>query len=472
MAGRVRRALGAVAALVMAAALVAVGAAAPAALGATAGADDVAARLAAIPGMRVVSEQQKSGFTFFMLAYRQPVDHWHPDRGSFEQRLNLLHRSTDRPMILHTTGYDVPDYAFTSEPRDLVDGNQVSVEERYFSPSRPQPTDWRYLNIRQAAADHHRVVQALKPIYTKPWISTGASKGGMATVYHKMFYPDDVAGAVPYVAPDNPNVRDQAPYTRFLKTVGTASCRAALTRVQKYALAHRTELDATYQSAAAKNGWTFDILGSVDRALEMAVEDTAWAFWQYHGVSECGDVPGPDLTTASVYGFLDEIDGMDFYADQGASPYIPYYYQAGTQLGWPEPDFARLGLRGLLRYPGLYTPRSNVPRSIPMRFDPKVMPAMDKAVRRTGSHLLFVYGQADPWSVKRFRIGPGTRDSALYVAPGANHGADIAGLDAADRQAATARLLRWAGVSAPSVSPKAASTLPGDDGLRAVRRPL
>ena len=466
MGGRARRLLGALAALALAATMLVVGA------GAARADDGIRARLEAIPGMRVLSEKQLSGHTFFMLAFRQPVDHGDPSRGTFEQRLNLLHRSTDRPMILHTTGYDVPDYAFTSEPTRLVDGNQVSVEERYFTPSRPDPTDWRYLNIWQAAADHHRVVQALKPIYTKPWISTGASKGGMATVYHKVLYPHDLAGAVPYVAPDNTNVRDQRPYTRFLQTVGTASCRAALTRVQRFALSHRKRLDAKYAAAAADNKWTFDILGSVDRALEMAVEDTAWAFWQYHGRSECDSVPGPDLTVDGTYAFLDKIDGMDFYADQGAAPYIPYYYQAGTQLGWPEPDFARLGLRGLVRYPGLYTPRSNVPREIPMRFDPRVMPAIDKAVRFGGSRLLFVYGQADPWSVKRFRLGPGTRDSALYVAPGANHGADIAGLDAADRKAATDRLLRWAGVPASSVSLKVAGTLPDDSGLRAVRRPL
>ena len=466
MAGRVRRLLGAVAALVCAAALVTVGA------GTARADDDIRARLEAVPGMRVTSERQASGYTFFMLAYRQPVDHRNPSRGTFEQRLNLLHRSTGRPMILHTTGYDVPDYAFAAEPTKLVDGNQVSVEERYFSPSRPEPTDWTYLDIWQAAADHHRVVRALKPIYAKPWISTGASKGGMATVYHQVLYPHDLAGAVPYVAPNNPHVRDQRPYTRFLRTVGPASCRAALTRVQRYALAHRTALDAKYAAQAKENGWTFEILGSVDRALEMAVLDTAWAFWQYHGESDCGSVPGPDLTVDAAYAFLDKIDGMDFYADQGAAPYIPYYYQAGTQLGWPEPDFARLGLRGLLRYPRLYTPRSNVPRSIPMRFDPRVMPVIDQAVRHAGRHLLFVYGQADPWSVKRFRLGPGTRDSALYVAPGANHGATIGALDAADEKAATARLLRWAGVSPASVSVKSADLLPGDGALRAVRRPL
>ena len=466
MRDRIGRLLAGVAALAVAVALAVAGAAPARADG------DIRSRLAAIPGMRVLSEQDVSGYEFFMLAYRQPVDHRHPGRGTFEQRFSLLHRSVDRPMVLQTTGYDVPEYAFTSEPTRLVDGNQISVEERYFSPSRPEPTNWRYLNIWQAAADHHRIVQALKPIYRRPWVSTGASKGGMATVYHKVFYPHDVAGAVPYVAPDNTDVRDQRPYTRFLRTVGTAACRKALTRVQRFALTHRKRLDAKYAAAAADNHWTFHILGSVDRALEMAVLDTAWAFWQYHGQADCAAVPGDDATVDDVYAFLDKIDGFDFYADQGAAPYIPYYYQAGTQLGWPQPDFAHLGLRGLLRYPGLYTPRSNVPRSIPMRFDPRVMPAVDAAVRYTGGHFLFVYGQDDPWSVKRFRIGPGTRDSALYVAPGANHGASIAGLTGADRKAATARLLRWAGLSGQTATTRSASTLPGDAALRARRRPL
>ena len=83
-------------------------------------ADDIRARIAAVPGMRVVKENPApAGYRSFALAYRQPVDHRHPGKGSFEQRLSLLHRSTARPMVLHTNGYDLTyqDPAFPAQHR-------------------------------------------------------------------------------------------------------------------------------------------------------------------------------------------------------------------------------------------------------------------------------------------------------------------------------------------------------------------
>ena len=67
--------------------------------------------------------------------------------------------------------------------------------------SAPASMDWSKLDIWQAATDHHRLVTALKPLYPARWISTGASKGGMASVYHRRFYPADVTATIAYVAP-------------------------------------------------------------------------------------------------------------------------------------------------------------------------------------------------------------------------------------------------------------------------------
>ena len=102
---------------------------------------DLRDQLEAIPGMTVISEEPAPapGFRFFFLTFRQAVDHRNPQGPTFEQRLQLLHRDASRPMVLHTTGYNMPEVAFRSEPTALVDGNQISVEQRFFEPSRPQP---------------------------------------------------------------------------------------------------------------------------------------------------------------------------------------------------------------------------------------------------------------------------------------------------------------------------------------------
>ncbi|GLZ37276.1 S28 family serine protease [Actinokineospora sp. NBRC 105648] len=409
---------------------------------------DIAERLRAIPGLTVVSESATppAGYRFFLLTYKQPVDHRHPRGASFEQRFQLLHKDTARPMVLHTTGYNMSTNAFRSEPTRLVDGNQISVEQRFFTPSRPSPADWDDLDIWQAATDHHRIVAALKPVYPAKWISTGASKGGMTSVYHRRFYPGDVDGVVAYVAPNDVNNPADRAYDRFFATVGTdAACRTRLEDVQREALKRRTALVAKYQAAATAAGWTFDkVLGSIDKAYEMTVLDTEWAFWQYSLQSDCPTVPAKTATDDELYAFIDTIAGFAFYADQGITPYAPYYYQAATQLGWPQPRFEHL--RGLLRYPGLYQANSSLPKDLRSPHDPRAMIDVDKWVRSQGSQFLFVYGSNDPWGAEQFV--PSRRDSHLYVAPGANHGANIAALVPAERDAATATLQRWAGVSA------------------------
>jgi hypothetical protein len=419
---------------------------------------DIADRLDAIPGMTLLEERPaEAPYRYFVLSYSQPADHGNPLQGSFEQRLTILHRSTDRPMVLHTTGYNVRiSPTFRSEPTRLVDGSQISVEQRFFTPSRPDPADWSTLDIWQAATDHHRLVDALDDVYPGQWLSTGASKGGMTSVYHRRFYPDDVDGTVAYVAPNDVVNAEDSAYTEFFEEVGSPECRSALTALELEALGpRRAALGERFAAAAAAEGWTFErTIGTVDRALEMVVMDTAWAFWQYLGEANCADVPAPNASTDEIYGFLDAVVSFGFYTDQGLEPYIPYYFQAGTQLGYPVPSFDRLA--GLLRYRGLYQPRSVVPSELPMRFEPQRMRDIDQWVKHAGSELLFVYGENDPWGAEAFELGRGTRDSYWYEADGANHGANIAALGPAEEAEATAAVQRWAGL-VPATTARAAA---------------
>jgi len=424
--------------------------------------DDLLDKLTAIPGLTVVSESQPAGYRFFVLSFTQPVDHRHPRRGTFEQRLTLLHRSADAPVVLYTGGYGLPvnPTASRTEPTQLVDGNQVSVEHRFFRSSRPAPADWDDLTIWQEATDEHRIVQALKTVYSGRWIQTGASKGGMTSVYHRRFYPGDVDGVVAYVAPNDPRNPQDHLYDSFFARVGSASCRAALDGVQREALKRRARMVALLEADAARNGYTFArTLGSADRSFEMTILDTVWAFWQYSTEADCAAVPPVTATDEELYAWIDGVAFFGFYTDQGLDYYTPYYYQAATQLGWPDLEFRHL--RGLVRHRGLYQPNSVLPAELRSRHDPGPMLDVDHWVRTRSERILFVYGENDPWSAERFT--PSRRDSALYVAPGANHGANIARLSEADRAAATDTLRRWA--AAQSAERSRAAAIPDDDML-------
>ncbi|MFI0778361.1 S28 family serine protease [Streptomyces sp. NPDC021212] len=416
----------------------------PAAAAAPTAEPDIKERVLAIPGMSFVEEQPYDGYRFLVFTYRQPVDHRHPSKGTFAQRFTLLHKATDRPTVFFTSGYNVATTPRRSEPTQIVDGNQVSMEYRFFTPSRPQPADWSKLDIWQAASDQHRLYRALHRVYGKNWLATGGSKGGMTATYYRRFYPHDMAGTIAYVAPNDVVNDEDSAYDRFFAGVGTAECRTRLNAVQREALVRRDEIVARYQKWADEEKQTFTVVGSADKAYENVVLDLVWAFWQYHLLKDCADVPAATASTDELYKFIDDISGFAAYTDQGLETYTPYYYQAGTELG--APTFKTPHLDGLLRYPGIYNPRNYVPRDIPMRFKPGAMRDVDRWVRHDARRMLFVYGQNDPWGAEPFRLGKGARDSYVYTAPGGNHGSNIAQLTADEKAKATAAVQKWAGV--------------------------
>ncbi|MEU2061819.1 S28 family serine protease [Streptomyces sp. NPDC013455] len=412
---------------------------------------DIKDRLLSIPGMSLIQEKPYPGYRYFVLNYTQPVDHRHPDRGTFQQRITVLHKDTSRPTVFYTSGYNVSTTPSRREPTQIVDGNQVSLEYRYFTPSRPAPADWSKLDIWQAASDQHRVFRALKQVYSANWLATGGSKGGMTATYYERFYPRDMDGVVAYVAPNDVVNEEDSAYDRFFARVGTKECRDRLNAVQREALVRRAALEKKYAAYAAENGYTFTTIGSLDKAYEAVVLDYVWGFWQYSLLKDCASVPA-DAATATdeeIWNSVDTISGFSAYTDQGLETYTPYYYQAGTQLGAPTIHFPHIE-KGLVRY-GYQPPRNFVPRSIPMRFQPQAMRDVDTWVRHHATHMLFVYGQNDPWGSERFRLGTGARDSYVFTAPGANHGANVAGLVPDEKSRATAAVLQWAGLSPATV---------------------
>ncbi|MGV9236820.1 aminopeptidase, partial [Streptomyces nigra] len=300
----------------------------------------------------------------------------------------------------------------------------------------------------------------LKKVYSKNWISTGGSKGGMTATYYERFYPKDMDGVVAYVAPNDVVNKEDSAYDRFFLNVGTKECRDRLNGVQREALVRREPLEKKYAAYAAENGYTFDTVGSLDRAFEAVVLDYVWGFWQYSTVADCADIPADakNATDDEIWNSVDTISGFSFYTDQGLSPYTPYYYQAGTQLGAPTIHFPHIEKK-YVRY-GYQPPRNFVPRSIDMKFQPNAMRDVDSWVRDNARHMLFVYGQNDPWGAEPFRLGKGARDAYVFTAPGMNHGANVAGLVDKEKALATARILDWADVTPTAVQANPAAAKP------------
>lgn len=420
---------------------------------------DIADRLQGIPGMTLVEEKEASGDDrFFLLDYTQPVDHNAPDGATFEQRVSVLHTDEDGPTVYAPSGYNLNPNPAYSEPTQLIDGNEVGVEHRFFGTSVPSEDDWSTLDVWQAAQDHHRVYSALEGIYDGNWIATGRSKGGMTATYYRYFFPDDMDGIVAYVAPSNIDPADSTPYDELLARVGTEECRDHITGLEREVLLRRDEMIDLHQEWADELGATFETVGGLEQSFEVAPLNLSFTFWQYYSLSDCADIPALDAPSEELYDYLDAVVG--FGADHELEFGGPYYYQAATELG--SPYYSREYLGDLVQFPEMAETGAFVPPHVDVpEFDNSTIIDVDEWVRTEGTELLYVNGGEDPWSAKPFAPAGPQNDSHVLTVDWDNHGALIGGLGKDDRQIAIEALNRWAGLneevssedSAPSYDP-------------------
>ena len=154
----------------------------------------------------IIPNQNPANFKeLYKIKFTQPIDHNNPSAGTFQQKAFLFYVGNDRPTVLYTCGYTLSDDYMQQPFMPLaynMNANLLMVEHRYFGESKPaNDPRWTYLNIKQAASDHHAIIQALKPLLPKEWVSTGTSKDGMTSVFLRYFYPDDITVTTAFCAP-------------------------------------------------------------------------------------------------------------------------------------------------------------------------------------------------------------------------------------------------------------------------------
>ncbi len=409
-------------------------------------------RLRCIPGLefREIAGGQV-GIRTFDLSFLQPEDHNRPAEKNFKQRLVLHHRSFSAPMILQTSGYLI----FSVAPTELMQrlrGNQLQIEHRFFAGSIADNPDWSKLTIAASAADFHRITLAFRQIYGGKWLNTGASKGGMTSVYHRYFYPDDLDGTVAYVAPQSYKIDDER-YVDFLEDVGGTiyqNCRAKLETLQQSLLRNSASILPMIQGS-------YDLLGSRLIAFEHAVYELPFAFWQYGNprsqTSGCSAVPDEHASARQLFAFLQTVNSVDrSYEDSPIKMFQPYYFQAAHQLGSPAVKFSHLGETATqLETYLIQNYLSGLPVPI---FQEDAMPAVRDWLSNEGQGLLFIYGGLDPWTAAAFEpSAEAAADQHLFTAPGGNHGTIIAHLERSDQTRAWEIIANWAGLDIAEIQP-------------------
>lgn len=408
-------------------------------------ASELSDRLTALSADFSFSFKPMDSDTFFsekyVLYFRQPLDHNDTGSAGFTQRVFLSHRDFESPVVFITEGY-AAEYAahprYINELTGLLTANQVCAEHRYFGESTPDSLEWKHLTVFNAATDHHRVVETLQAIYTGHWVSTGISKGGQTTMYHRYFYPDDVTASVGYVCPLNFSIEDKRVY-RFLEEVGDAATRDKVRLYQVEMLKNKARYLPEFEALARKRN--LDYAMGIEQAYELTVLEYSFAYWQWGSVpAEAIPVPAADSTTMIRH--LDQIAGLDWISTEGIRGMQPFFYQALTEIGFYGYDIS--GFEEWVSFDRNPTFDFTAPGNLQPRYDPEPMIRVDQFIRHEAENMIFIYGEDDPWSATAVDLTL-SNNLIKVVKPGGSHMTRIGNLPAEQQKVVMNALKEWLG---------------------------
>ena len=393
--------------------------------------------LKAIPGAEIVKKDTSAFKEFYILMLPQAVDHNNPSGQLFGQQIFVGFAGTDRPVVMETEGYGAEWVTpnTVTEPTKLLKANQLYVEHRYFGKSVPSPLDWKYLNAEQDAGDYHYIRTIFGKFFTGKWITSGVSKGGQTCTEYKVFYPDDVDVSIPYVAPINYARLDKRIDEHF-KKVGTAEQRKHIFDIQMYLLKNKKSILPVWQATSARYGLKFTTIDA-ETAYDYSVLELPFSFWQY--TADASKLPDLSSTTTDKMAlYLINIVSPFWYTD-AAKPYEAANYQFYTQLGYYEYD--EKPFRKYLKNKD-YPNSAFVPKGVEVAWDPTYQSKLKKFMASGPQHMIYIYGEADPWGATAAEIKPGS-GSLKMVKTGGTHGASIATLSPEQREIVITTLESW-----------------------------
>lgn len=394
--------------------------------------------LESLPGIISVEQiQPDSEFVeAFKIFIEQPVDHNNPNGEKFKQKFYLSHKDESLPMVIELDGYNI-DFNRRNELASILKCNKIVVEHRYFGESKPDTLLWEYLTIEQAANDHHRIIETMKNIYSKQWITTGISKGGQTTYVHKYYFPDDADASVCYVAPLNLAAEDPRIY-HFLDNVGTEECRSKMIQFQREALKRADELLPMFLKDAEESGYTYSI-GNPRFIFEFVVLEYGFAFWQWQNTT-CDKIPDTTASNEILFEHLKKGSSFDYFADQDVQAILPFFYQAYSQMGYYGYDIS--DVKDLLSEVTEPTSRIFLPEDLNPEFDCCTMQKINEWIQKHGNNMIFIYGEIDTWSATAVEL-TGETNALKMIRKGGNHRTRIRSFDENDQKIIIDTLLEW-----------------------------
>ena len=344
----------------------------------------------------VVSVEKKELVSHFdenyELWFEQPIDHNNPARGTFRQRVYLGFENPSKPVIVELRGYGIGSEK-AGELADHYKANQLAIEHRYFTNSRPKEIDWNTLTVENAAKDQAIIIDAIRnALYPdSKFVSTGISKGCMTTMAHRSFFPENVDACVCYVGPLNYEREDPRVY-EFLRNVGTEEVRLKVKDFQDLCFENRAALMDILKTTAEETKMTWEF--GIEKALDYTILEYSFAFWQWGTKSE--NIPSKNATPQEIYKHLIDVVGYGFFEDKSVESLQPYFWAALTEQGIYGYETAPF--KKYLNTEEIYKFEWAFPEGITKTYDLKPMQDIKSFLDNSAEKMLFIYGEYDAWS--------------------------------------------------------------------------
>ena len=398
-------------------------------------------KINAISAIKEIRPLETSEFSEKYVTYfTQPLDHRHPEKGSFRQRVIVSHVGFDRPTVIVTEGYGAA-YALRSQYREelskLLNANMIFVEYRYFLESTPEPKDWQYLTAENSADDLHAITTAFKNIYPGKWIATGISKGGQTTLLYRTFYPDDVDISVPYVAPLCYGVEDGR-HEPFLHKVSTPENRKIIEDFQLEALKRKATLLPRFEKYCTEKNYSFR--APIEEIYDYSVLEYSFALWQ--GGTPISPIPATTASDDEIFSHLLAISEPGYFTAD--SPNASFFVQAARELGYYGYDVQPFKQYLSIQSSEGYLHRLMLPEELKdMPFDKTLSKKITKFLKKQDPKMIFIYGQNDPWTAAGVTWLKNKKNIHVFIQPNGSHLARISTLPEAEKAKVMELINEW-----------------------------
>lgn len=398
-------------------------------------------KINAISAIKEIRPLETSEFSEKYVTYfTQPLDHRHPEKGSFRQRVIVSHVGFDRPTVIVTEGYGAA-YALRSQYREelskLLNANMIFVEYRYFLESTPEPKDWQYLTAENSADDLHAITTAFKNIYPGKWIATGISKGGQTTLLYRTFYPDDVDISVPYVAPLCYGVEDGR-HEPFLHKVSTPENRKKIEDFQLEALKRKATLLPRFEKYCTEKNYSFR--APIEEIYDYSVLEYSFALWQWG--TPISSIPATTASDDEIFSHLLAISEPGYFTAD--SPNASFFVQAARELGYYGYDVQPFKQYLSIQSSEGYLHRLMLPEELKdMPFDKTLSKKITKFLKKQDPKMIFIYGQNDPWTAAGVTWLKNKKNIHVFIQPNGSHLARINTLPEKEKKEVMELIKQW-----------------------------